>query len=69
MKKETWKQILQIVITILTALGNTTDEGSVPGDGKNNDGGGGSSTTGGGSTPSGGESGTETKPGESVGLE
>lgn len=41
--------------------GNTTDEGSVPGDGKDNDGGGGS-------TPSGGDSGTTT-PGGGDGLE
>ena len=41
--------------------GNTTDEGSVPGDGKDNDGGGGS-------TPSGGDSGT-TAPGRGDGLE
>lgn len=38
--------------------GNTTDEGSVPGDGKDNDGGGGS-------TPSGGDSGTTTPGGDS----
>ena len=41
--------------------GNTTDEGSVPGDGKDNDGGGGS-------TPSGGDSGT-TAPDGGDGLE
>ena len=42
--------------------GNTTDEGSVPGDGKDNDGGGGS-TPSGGSTPGGGDSGTTTPDG------
>lgn len=47
--------------------GNTTDEGSVPGDGKDNDGGGGT-TPSGGSTPSGGDSGTTT-PGSGDGLE
>lgn len=40
--------------------GKTTDEGSVPGDGKDNDGGS--------STPSGGDSGTTT-PGDGDGLE
>lgn len=50
--------------------GKTTDEGSVPGDGKDNDGGGGSTPSGSnsGTTTPGGDSGT-TAPGGSDGLE